>query len=168
MRTRRRERLPPLERRIAQDGGAREGERYDIGEHSRRFLERARELKLKVVQWPTMNNSHPWRTHGGPFRKDRPEWLRGVEGDALGGANADDFRRREANCLACEPFYDWLEKIILDDALGTGLYDAWCMDGDFWGTGASFTPRCRSRAWPRITSTFPAIRIMPASAGWTG
>jgi hypothetical protein len=114
----------------------REGERYVIGERSRRFLERARELKLKVVQWPTMNNTHPWRPHGGPFRKDRPEWLRGVEGEALGGANAENFRQREANCLACEPFYDWLEKIILDDALGTGLYDAWCMDGDFWGTGA--------------------------------
>jgi len=116
----------------------REGDRYEIGERSRRFLERARELKLKVVQWPTMNNTHPWRTHGGPFRKDRPEWLRGVEGEALGGANADNFRRHEANCIACEPFYDWLAKTILDDALGTGLYDAWCMDGDFWGTGAYF------------------------------
>jgi len=116
----------------------REGERYELGARPRRFLERARELGLKVVQWPTMNNTHPWRTHGGPFRKDRPEWLRGVEGADLGGANADNFRQRKANCLACEPFYDWLEKVILDDALGTGLYEAWCMDGDFWGTGAYF------------------------------
>jgi hypothetical protein len=114
----------------------REGERYELDECSRRFLERARELKLKVVQWPTMNNAHPWRTHGGPFRMDHPEWLRGVEGDALGGANAENFQRRQANCLACDPFYDWLEQIILDDALGTGLYEGWCMDGDFWGTGA--------------------------------
>lgn len=116
----------------------REGERYELGVAHRRFLERARELKLKVVQWPTMNNTHPWRAHGGPFRKDRSEWLRGVEGDALGGANADNFRRREANCVASEPFYGWLEKIILDDTLGTGLYGGWSMDGDFWGTGAYF------------------------------
>jgi len=116
----------------------REGERYEPGERSRRFLEHTRQLGLKVVQWPTMNNTHPWKEYGGPFRLDRPEWLRGVEGDALGGANADNFRQREANCFACEPFYDWLKKIILDDALGTGLYDAWSMDGDFWGTGAYF------------------------------
>jgi hypothetical protein len=116
----------------------RASEGYELGEPSRRFLERARELKLKVIQWPTMNNTHPWKTHGGPFRKDRPDWMRGVEGEAFGGANADNFRQREANCLACEPFYDWLEKIILDDALGTDLYDGWCMDGDFWGTGAYF------------------------------
>jgi len=116
----------------------REGDPYEIGEKARRFLEHARELGQKVVQWPTMNNTHPWRTHGVPFRLDRPEWLRGVEGDALGGANADNFQHRQANCLACEPFYEWLEKIILDDALGTGLYDAWSMDGDYWGTGAYF------------------------------
>ncbi|OGV60742.1 MAG: hypothetical protein A2498_16965 [Lentisphaerae bacterium RIFOXYC12_FULL_60_16] len=114
----------------------REGDRYALSDPVRRFLERARALKLKVVQWPTMNNTHPWRTHGGPFRMDRPEWLRGVEGPALGGANADNFRDRQANCLACGPFYDWLKQIILEDALGSGYYDAWCMDGDFWGTGA--------------------------------
>jgi hypothetical protein len=85
-----------------------------------------------------MNNTHPWRPHGGPFRLDRPEWLRGVEGEALGGHNADNFRRRQANCFACEPFHDWLERIILDDALGAGLYRSWCMDGDFWGTGAYY------------------------------
>ncbi len=116
----------------------REGDRYVLGARARRFLERARELGLKVTQWPTMNNTHPWRTYGGPFRMDQPDWLRGVEGEALGGANADNFRRRQANCLACEPFYEWLERIILDDALGTGLYESWCMDGDFWGTGAYF------------------------------
>jgi hypothetical protein len=116
----------------------REGDRYALGGRGRRFLERARELGLKVTQWPTMNNTHPWRTHGGPFRLDRPEWLRGVDGEALGGANADNFRQRQANCLACEPFYAWLSRIILDDALGTGLYESWCMDGDFWGTGAYF------------------------------
>ncbi|MDA1088385.1 MAG: hypothetical protein O2901_15395 [Verrucomicrobia bacterium] len=115
-----------------------EGQHYELSERPKRFLESARELKLKVVQWPTMNNTHPWKDYGKPFRLDRPEWLRGIEGEAHRKPNADDCRHREANCLACEPFYDWLQKIILDDALGAGLYDAWCMDGDFWGTGAYF------------------------------
>lgn len=116
----------------------REGEHYELSDRPRRFLESARELKLKVVQWPTMNNTHPWKDYGKPFRLDRPEWLRGIEGESHRKPNADDCRHREANCLACEPFYNWLEKITLDDALGTGLYDGWCMDGDFWGTGAYF------------------------------
>lgn len=116
----------------------RAGERYVLGERSRRFLERARELKLKVVQWPTMNNTHPWKDYGKPFRLDRPDWLRGIEGATHRRPNADDCRHREANCFACEPFSEWLEYIILEDALGTGLYDAWSMDGDFWGTGAYF------------------------------
>jgi hypothetical protein len=116
----------------------REGERYAPGPRSRRFLERARELGLAVVQWPTMNNTHPWKDYGAPFRLDRPEWLRGLEGKGHRRPNAEDHRNREANCFACEPFYDWLERIILDDALGTGLYRCWCMDGDFWGTGAYF------------------------------
>jgi hypothetical protein len=116
----------------------REGDAYVLGDRPRRFLEHARKRGLKVVQWPTMNNTHPWRPYGQPFRLDRPEWLRGVEGEAHQRPNAEDFRNRQANCLACEPFYEWLEQIIVDDALGTGLYDAWAMDGDFWGTGAYY------------------------------
>ena len=116
----------------------REGDRYVLDARVRRFLERARELGLKVTQWPTMNNTHPWRKYGGPFRTDHPEWMRGVEGEAHVGRDVNAFRQRLANCFACAPFYDWLERIILDDALGTGLYDSWCMDGDFWGTGAYY------------------------------
>lgn len=116
----------------------REGDRYELDARVKRFVQRARELGLNITQWPTMNNTHPWRDYGGPFRLDRPEWLRGVEGEALGGAGANEFQRRKANCLACVPFYEWLERIIVEDALGTGLYESWCMDGDFWGTGAYF------------------------------
>lgn len=115
----------------------REGDRYTPDARVRRFLEHARQLGLKVPQWPTMNNTHPWRTYGGPFRPDRPEWLRGVEGAMLGGANADNFRQRKANCLACEPFCEWWTGIQMQ-ALATGLFDSWSMDGDFWGTGAYY------------------------------
>jgi hypothetical protein len=118
----------------------REGDRFAPSERKRRFLERARELGLKVTQWPTMNNTHPWRPYGQPFRMDRPEWLRGVDGKPDPGATVGtDFRRRLANCLAAGPFYDWLEHLIVDEALGTGLYESWCIDGDFWGTDGYFT-----------------------------
>jgi hypothetical protein len=116
----------------------REGDRYELDGRVRRFLDRARELGLKVTQWPTMNNSHPWRAYGEPFRMDRPEWLRGVEGEAHRTRDTNAFRRRQANCLACAPFYEWLQRIIIEDALGAGLYDSWAMDGDFWGTGAYY------------------------------
>ena len=119
-------------RRIA---ALRAGQRYELDGRARRFLERARELDLVVVQWPTMNNSHPWQAHGVPLRLDRPEWLRGIDGEPQRTQDITDFRRRDANCLACRPFADWLSGIVLDDALGTGLYRGLCMDGDFWGTG---------------------------------
>jgi hypothetical protein len=116
----------------------REPGRYEPGPLVRRFLGRARELGLKVTQWPTMNNTHPWKEYGGPLRLDRPEWLRGVDGEALGGCNADNFLQRQANCVGCAPYASWLERVIVEDALGSGLYESWCMDGDFWGTGAYF------------------------------
>jgi hypothetical protein len=115
----------------------REGERYQPGPEVRRFLDRARDLELIVTQWPTMNNTHPWNPQGGPFRADRSEWLRGLTGKTLGGQNADNFRQRLANCLACEPFFDWLLGVQLD-AVRLGRYGSWCMDGDFWGTGAYY------------------------------
>jgi hypothetical protein len=115
----------------------RDGDRYEIGPRNRRLLERANELGLIVTQWPTMNNTHPWRKPGGPFRLDEPAWLRGVEGKPVWMENAGDFEHQFANCLACRPFADWLEKLIAD-TLATGFYKSWCMDGDFWGTGAYF------------------------------
>ncbi len=116
----------------------REDGRYVPGPRVLRFANRARELGLKLTQWPTMNNTHPWRDYGGPFCSHRSDWLRRVEGEPLSGTNADHFERRKANCVACLPFARWLERIIVDDALGTDLYESWCMDGDFWGTGAFF------------------------------
>ena len=39
--------------------------------------------------------------------------------------------------MACRPFYDWLEEIVRQ-AMDTGYYGSWCMDGDFWGTGSYY------------------------------
>jgi hypothetical protein len=114
-----------------------EGDCYDMSLDVRRFLERARELGLTVAHWPTMNNTHPWHALGGPFRQDRPKWLRGVQGQALDGVNAGNFRERLANCLACDPFCEWLLDID-KQVMATGYYNSWVIDGDFWGTGAYF------------------------------
>lgn len=98
-------------------------------------LDHAKRLNIKVVMWPTMNNTQPWSPLGKPFRPDRPDWLR------VPPPGPDDtphkHRTKAANCLAHMPFFDWLTSINLD-GLATGYYGAWCMDGDFWGTGAYF------------------------------
>lgn len=115
----------------------REGDHFQIGDRNRRLLERAKELRLEVFQWPTMNNTHPWNKLGGPFRLDKPEWLRGVAGKPSLKPHVGGFTQQFANCIACEPFSNWLEKLILD-TLATGYYQSWGMDGDFWGTAAYF------------------------------
>jgi hypothetical protein len=115
----------------------REGDRFQLGDRNRRLLERAKELGLEVFQWPTMNNTHPWNKLGGPLRLDKPEWLRVVKGKPSLRGDVGSFRQQFANCVACEPFYNSLEKLVLD-ALATGYYKSWGMDGDFWGTGAYF------------------------------
>jgi len=115
----------------------RQGDRFGIGESHRRLLERAKELGLEVTQWPTMNNTHPWNKLGGPFRLDKPEGLRVVVGQPSLREHVGGFQQQFANCLACQPFFGWLEQLILD-TLATGYYKSWCMDGDFWGTGAYF------------------------------
>ncbi|MDO8685944.1 MAG: hypothetical protein Q7J78_04655, partial [Clostridiales bacterium] len=119
----------------------REGDVYCLGPEVKRFMERAKELELTVVQWPTMNNTHPWNSKGRPFRQDKPEWLRGVLGQELGEINRvwdiENYKKRIANCLACKPFYKWLEEIIRK-AMDTDYFAGWCMDGDFWGGGAFY------------------------------
>ncbi len=111
-------------------------DRYEPGPLERQFLEHAQELGLGVMQWPTMNHTHPWSPAGQPFRQDRPDWRR-----VLAPLADDDpeifFRGQPANCFAHTPFYAWIEEIMLQ-ALATGYYRAWVMDGDFWGTGAYF------------------------------
>ena len=110
---------------------------FQLGTRARRFLEHARKLGIKVVQWPTMNSTHPWsREEGRPFRPDKPEWLR-VPPSPTGARRLDQLRNIKANCLANTPFFDWLLRLDFQ-VLATGYYDAWCMDGDFWGGGGYF------------------------------
>lgn len=115
----------------------REGDRFQLGDHHRRLLERAKELGLAVFQWPTMNNSHSWNKLGGPLRLDKPDWLRVVKGKPSLRGDVGNFRQQFANCVACSLFSGWLQQLVLD-VLATGYYKGWGMDGDFWGTGAYF------------------------------
>jgi hypothetical protein len=109
--------------------------KYEIGAPVRRFLEHASQVGVKVVMWPTMNNTHPWSPEGRPFRADRPEWLM-VPGDR---SDKPDFvRSARANCLANRPFFEWLTRLNLD-GLATGYYASWAMDGSFFGDGGWYT-----------------------------
>lgn len=102
----------------------------------RKFLEHAKRRGIKVVMWPTMNNTHPWNPLGKPFRSDKPEWRR-VINPPPDDRYITSFRKAEGNCLANEPFLAWLADINLQ-WLASGHYDAWCIDGDFWGSGGYF------------------------------
>lgn len=113
----------------------RDGDNYEPGPRARAFLEYARQAGVKVVQWPSMNNTHPWSREGRPFWRQKKEWLRIPV--SRPGSSRNDFRNQPSNCIANTPFFRWLERICLQ-AMESGLYDGWCMDGDFWGWGGYF------------------------------
>lgn len=98
-------------------------DKYQPGPLVRRFLEHAKKVGVKVVMWPTMNNTHPWGG-GKPFRADKPEWLMTP--------------LRNANCMGSKPFVQWLTRINLE-GMATGYYKSWAMDGDFFGGGGWYT-----------------------------
>ncbi|NLE99681.1 MAG: hypothetical protein GX601_01765 [Anaerolineales bacterium] len=133
----------PWSGETAQMNGLREGDIYTPGPLVRRVLEHARRLGVRVVNWPSMNNSHPWSSEGRPFREDRQDWLRvpapewqdesATQRDIWSGK----FRALQYNCIANTPFWNWVTRVNLQ-ALATSLWDGWCMDGDFWGTGAYY------------------------------
>ena len=53
-----------------------QGDHYELGPLVKKLLAYAREKKVNVVFWPTMNNTHPWWPEKGrSFRSDRPDWL---------------------------------------------------------------------------------------------
>ena len=127
----------PWEGETEKMNSLRENDHYTPGPRVRRFLEHARKVGVKVVMWPTMNHTHPWSSAGRPFRADKPEWLltlRTLEG------KPDMIRQRagRANCFANAPLFDWLSRINAE-SLATGYFDAWVMDGSFFGDGGWFT-----------------------------
>ena len=122
-----------------------EGDHYEIGPLPRRWLEHAQHLGVKVVQWPTMNHTEPWRVPLGLARfGSKPEWLR-VPSATSAADSLDQIYR--GNCIANRPFFDWMQSICFE-AMDSGLYSSWCMDGCFWGSGGYFNTtvpvRCES------------------------
>jgi hypothetical protein len=112
-----------------------DGDDYVIGPRYGRFLEHAQTVGVKVVMWPTMNNTHPWSKRGKPFRPDKPEWLM-IRTPNVGEPSL--LTRKTANCLANRPFLDWLVGINMQ-GLATGCYAAWAIDGSFFGDGGWYT-----------------------------
>ncbi len=111
-------------------------DKYAPGALVTKFLEHAQKQGVKVVMWPSMNNTHPWSGVGRPFRADQPEWL--MTPKTLEGKPDIIKRVKAANCFANTPFFDWLSRIN-NEGLATGYYKAWCMDGSFFGDGGWFT-----------------------------
>jgi hypothetical protein len=110
----------PWEGETAKMNSLVDDQKYEPGPLVRQFLEHAQQVGVKIVMWPTMNNTHPFlgQAGGKPFRPDKPEWL------------MRPFRN--ANCMGCAPFVDWLTQVNLQ-GLRTGYYKSWAMDGDFFG-----------------------------------
>jgi hypothetical protein len=116
---------------------------YEAGPLVKKLLEYAMKKKVKVVFWPTMNNTDPWwKEKGEPFRSDRADWLMFPEGKKLSGKMItgqvfEEFVK--GNCIANQPFCDWLMRIQLE-AMRTGCFPGWVMDGDFFGGGGIVIP----------------------------
>ena len=108
---------------------------YTIGPLVRKFLEHSQKVGVKVVMWPSMNNTHPWSPLGRPFRADKPEWLLKVANPAN---KPQIIRAAKGNCLANRPFFDWLLRVNAA-GLASGYYPSWAMDGSFFGDGGWFT-----------------------------
>lgn len=115
---------------------------YQPGPLVKKLLEHSQKKKVKVVFWPTMNNTDPWWKKGKAFRSDRPDWLMFPEGQTLSGKMITGLVFKEfvkGNCIANEPFYDWLMRIQLE-GMRTGYFPGWVMDGDFFGGGGIVIP----------------------------
>jgi hypothetical protein len=121
----------------------RQGDHYEPGPLVKKFLSYANEKKVKVVFWPTMNNTDPWwEGKGEPFRPDRRDWLMSPEGQDLSYTlpTGRTFKASvKGNCIANESFFNWLMGIHLD-GMRTGYFAAWGMDGDLFGGGGLVLP----------------------------
>jgi hypothetical protein len=108
-----------------------------------KLYEYAKAQGVKVVFWPTMNNTHPWWPEKGrPFLWHRKEWLmypekRPLHGSMLSGLTFQ--QTVQGNCIATKPFRDWINRLSLD-GLRSGYFSGWVMDGDFFGGGGVVRP----------------------------
>jgi hypothetical protein len=121
----------------------RQGDHYAPGPLVKKLLKYAQEKKVNVIFWPTMNNTHPWwKEKGRPFRPDQPGWLIFPEGKTVTyrpPGKPPIERLVKGNCLANEPFFNWLMGLQLD-GMRTGYFPGWVMDGDFFGGGGIVLP----------------------------
>jgi hypothetical protein len=120
-----------------------QGDHYEPGPLVKKLLEYSQKKKVKVVFWPTMNNTDPWwKEKGNAFRSDRPDWLMYPEGQTVSGKFVTGIVVKafvKGNCIANEPFCNWLLRLQLE-AMRTGYFSAWVMDGDFFGGGGIVIP----------------------------
>ena len=122
---------------------------YQLGALVKEVLDHAARKKVKIVFWPTMTNTDPWSQYvkgkeigGQPFRSDRPDWTMFPEGENISGKAITGWDIKEfvkGNCIANQPFYDWLMRIQLE-GMRTGYFSGWVMDGDFFGGGGAVVP----------------------------
>ena len=162
----------------------RQGDHYEPGPLVKKLLGYAQEKKVNIVFWPTMNNTDPWwKEKGQPFRPDRPDWVMFPLGEALTGKALTGLVFKEfvkGNCIANEPFFDWLMGLQLD-GMRTGYFPGWVMDGDFFGGGGIVIPvncpsaqhdhlpgdsnyaceRALSHMMRRVRQTFPGSYLGP-------
>lgn len=114
---------------------------FKMDDRPRRMLARAAELGIHVLLWSSMNHAHPWlRDTAKPFRTDKPEWLMipgaRVHHERRHGSDVIETRNVEVNCVANQPFRDWLYALH-DKVLTEGGFDGWTMDGHFIGLSYS-------------------------------
>jgi hypothetical protein len=107
---------------------------YVPGPLQQKFLEQADIQGLYVMQWSTISNTNPWK-NGRPFYIDKTEWLRDTGKYIFDWPN--EFKGAPGNCSANAPFVDRMKELF-KKALSQRGYHAWCVDGDFWGTGGYF------------------------------
>jgi hypothetical protein len=135
--------LPPWCGEIDKVNALRQEDDYQLGPLVKKVLEYAAKRNVKVGFWPTMNNTDPWwKEKGKPFRSDRPDWVMFPEWQPMSSKRITGSVIREfvkGNCIANEPFYEWLMRIQLE-AMRTGYFRAWAMDGDFFGGGGIMIP----------------------------
>jgi hypothetical protein len=121
-----------------------EDEVYTLSPLVRTLLEHGEQIGLKTVQWASMNQVHPWLNETLTFLHEKSEWLRvpapewqGLTFEKLYDCWPDRFMAVRSHCLANTPFWEWITRLNLQ-ALDSGQYAGWVMDGDFWGTGGFF------------------------------